>query len=220
MKLVPVKSLHRYSHPAIVTATHCSYLWGTLDSTQYHQPVYANSIGFETLDYHWWECGTYGDPPQPLHCVYADANVVDVPVRETGTNEIARTSSGVDIDQANPAYYVLGEDSASYAGETVHMIGRTTGHTSGTIKKTCQDYKTFLTNHVVLCNDASDMDGQAGDSGAPVFKIDSSDGSIWMSGIYRGNYDPHVCWGICFYRVFSPMAQVHLAYPSLTRLVQ
>lgn len=81
---------------------------------------------------------------------------------------------------------------------------------------TCEHYKTWGTDRVVLCQDAASFDSQPGDSGGPVFVIESGT-NVLMAGIYRGRFDPNI-FGMYWRRAFSPMSQVRQQYPGLELL--
>ena len=198
-----------------VTASHCSTKQGTVDGTQYYQPVNqvaAELIGTEIADPA-YKRKIDGCPAGRL-CRYSDSNFVD------GANSVNFTLGGIarttgpnnnSLEIAG-SFSVTAEGTAS-EGDTVNKVGRTTGWGQGTLTRKCVNTGVSGSNLVLLCQDfvenANAQIVAGGDSGAAVFKITGGDNVTLLGNLWGGNGD-----GTLF--VYSPLSGIEAELGSLT----
>lgn len=193
-----------------VTASHCSDKQGTVDSTQYYQPldqVPNDFIGMEIADPPYLKGGNC---PRGRRCRQSDANFSQSagprPVGVGIVGKIARTTglNSLTIDPANPTFTITGEGVAG-VGATANKIGRTTGWTRGTVSNTCVNTGVSGSTIVLLCQTFVTSSGvivQGGDSGSPVFATSGNGGNVTLlGGLWGGNQS-----GTQF--VYSPIANI------------
>lgn len=189
-----------------VTASHCSTKQGTVDSTQYYQPldqVPNDFIGTEIADPAYRKGG---DCPRGRRCRQSDANFSEANgPRPVTVGRIARTTAlgSLTIDPANPTYLITGEGVAA-DNATVNKVGRTTGWTRGAVSGTCVDTGVQGSTIVLLCQTFVTGSGvivQGGDSGSPVFGINQNGSATLFGVLWGGNQS-----GTQF--VYSPIANV------------
>jgi streptogrisin C len=196
-----------------VTASHCSDSQGSVDGTQYYQPlnqVASEFIGTEIADpaYRRRIAGC----PRGRVCRYSDANFSDGAdnvnfdlggiAKTTGPNNGSLEIAG--------AFSITGEGAAA-VGQTANKVGRTTGWTQGTVTRTCVNTGVSGSNIVLLCQDFVE-NGSAqivagGDSGSPVFRGTSS--VTLLGNLWGGNSS-----GTLF--VYSPIANIERELGPLT----
>ncbi len=103
-----------------------------------------------------------------------------------------------------PPFTISGEGVAS-VGDTANKVGRTTGWGQGLVTRTCTNTGVSGTNIVLLCQTFVENNSavivQGGDSGAPVFKIDSNGSVTLLGNLWGGNSS-----GSLF--VYSPMSGI------------
>jgi hypothetical protein len=180
-----------------VTNAHCSDDEWNLDGTLYHQPASHAPIGTEAVDPRGWGCEIF------FKCRNSDANIVrtSVPV---DVGFVARTlgsnNGSIQIDAERPRFMITAM-SRVYGGETIHMIGRTSGWLTGRVTHTCTNFKKTWEGrwHDVLCSDVSNQNVQAGDSGSPMFLWDGVSDQITLVGIMFART------GIWDHTFFSPI---------------
>jgi hypothetical protein len=197
-----------------VTAAHCSSTQGDADNTQYYQPlnqVPDEFIGMEVADPAFFR-NTNGCP-RGRKCRYSDSNfsagAIGVPFTLGG---IARTSgpNNGSLDIVG-GFAISGEGSAS-VGETANKIGRTSGWTNGIVTRTCVNTGVSGSNIVLLCQgfvENSVPIVQGGDSGSPVFGIESNGRARLLGNLWGGSSS-----GRTF--VYSPIANIKLELGALT----
>ena len=190
-----------------VTASHCSDIQGAVDGTQYYQPlnqVTNEHIGQEIADPGFFRCA------RGRKCRYSDANFSagDSAVNFT-LGGIAKTTGpnngSLDI---GGQFTITGEESG-VAEQTVNKVGRTTGWTQGKVTNTCVNTGVSGTNIVLLCQNFVDAGVGAGDSGSPVFRIDSGDNVKLQGTLWGGNTA-----GTMF--VYSPIGNIEQELGALT----
>lgn len=166
-----------------VTASHCTEVYGTVNSDVFGQPENDRPIGFEVADPPTFTLAE--DPRCPSYeCRFSDVALIRYTISSHKQGHIAwptnfgsrNSTTTKPIDgAADPVLYQL-----------VHMVGRTSGHQAGLVQGMCED---ILGSDGIwrLCSGRADYVSGAGDSGAPVF----TDGT-WYGGmvIARG-----VHWG-------------------------
>lgn len=198
-----------YGH-TFVTSSHCTTVFGGLESTVMYQPVIdggaSNRIGVEVVDPP-FTAGIPGCPSNYI-CRYSDAALIKydenvdfgpgMPPYFDGwlwdtQGVVARTmgTGSITIDASNPnisldAVEACLSEPCHYNLRTVHKIGRTTGWTSALISSTC--VTVYLDNRALLCQFMAPYDSDAGDSGAPVFTLSESENDDMLYGIHSGSY--------------------------------
>jgi hypothetical protein len=196
-----------------VTASHCSTTQGSVDGTQYYQPlnqVADEFIGTEIADPSFFRGG---DCPRGRKCRYSDSNFSD------GADGVSFTLGGIaKTTGANNGsleiaggFAITAEGSAS-VGETANKVGRTTGWTQGTVTRTCVNTGVSGSNIVLLCQDFVENTVQivaGGDSGSPVFRINPGGGVTLLGNLWGGNSS-----GTLF--VYSPIANIERELGALT----
>ena len=99
------------------------------------------------------------------------------------------------------------------AGEVVDRVGITSGWQYGAVFSTCRDavYPSGTRQVTVLCSDWANTNGEAGDSGGPVFKLlDEASGQILFVGIHSGNQLSNPSSGI-----YSSLNQIRQDIPGV-----
>lgn len=187
-----------------VTASHCSKNQGSVDGTEYYQPlnqVQAEFIGTETLDPPYVRGNGC---PKGRVCRRSDSNFVSG-AAQYALGTIAKTTD-VNTGSLEVAgtFSIDGEGPAS-VGDTANKVGRTTGWGQGTVTRTCANTGVSGSNIVLLCQGWVEKKNavivQGGDSGSPVFKI-NPDGKVTLLGnLWGGNSS-----GTQF--VYSPISNI------------
>jgi hypothetical protein len=197
-----------------VTASHCSDQQGTVDGTQYYQPVNqvpTEFIGTEIAD------PTYrrniSGCPRGRVCRYSDSNFVDGADNvafELGT--IAKTTGPNNGSLEVAGTFSISGESVASVGNTANKVGRTTGWGQGAVTRTCTNTGVSGSNIVLLCQtfveNNSEVIVQGGDSGSPVFRIEASGVSL-LGNLWGGNSS-----GTLF--VYSPMSGIEAELGALT----
>lgn len=196
-----------------VTASHCSTKQGAVDGTNYYQPLNQTAdefIGSEIADPAFFR-GKDGCPVG-RKCRWSDANFsrgasgvnfyVGTIAKTTGPNNGSLEVVG--------AFTIVGEGVAS-TGTTANKVGRSTGWTQGTVTRTCANTAVSGTSLVLLCQDFVENTVPivaGGDSGSPVFRIESGDYVTLLGLLWGGNSS-----GTLF--VYSPIASIEKELGSL-----
>lgn len=198
-----------------VTASHCSDRQGSVDGTQYYQPVNqvaAEFVGTEIADPAYRR--NFNGCPRGRVCRFSDSNFVDgangvdfqlgTIAKTTGPNNGSLEIAG--------SFTITGEGSAS-VGQTANKVGRTTGWGQGTVTRTCTNTGVSGSNIVLLCQTfvehSSAVIVQGGDSGSPVFRIQSGNNVTLLGNLWGGNSS-----GTLF--VYSPMSGIETELGALT----
>jgi len=181
-------SAYRVFEPLVVTAAHCTATKFSLDGQSISQGNGTDTWGFEVIDPNRYACGTFFNWKSCRRADVAAYNVSAVTQWPTDTlafhvGLIARTtfpSSGLSqaagslaIDQTSPYWYIDAEAQSVLVDTGVHKVGRTTGWTYGAVTQTCVDRQSKLSTWIV-CSDNTNLFGQGGDSGSPVFIVNNS----------------------------------------------
>ncbi len=181
---------YRNQQAVLVTASHCSSVFGAPDGTGYYQPTVelGNYAGAETADPAYTTAQTCDDPDQPgtsRPCRDSDALAAllatDVTwslgkiAKPTGTGTFSYTDSGsTTIDAAQPHLTIIAKGSYPGVNMILDKIGRSTGWTYGYVAQTCVNLRAPEPSQgiivVLRCQDLVEATAQGGDSGAPVFQ--------------------------------------------------
>jgi hypothetical protein len=190
-----------------VTASHCSDDQGSVEGTQYYQPlnrVADEFIGTEIADPPYLR--NLAGCPRGRKCRYSDANFssgADGVDFELGA--IAKTTGPDGSLVIDGRFDIIGEGEAT-VGDTANKVGRTTGWTQGRVTRTCVNTGVLGTNIVLLCQGFVESARQivaGGDSGSPVFRIEheQSDRVTLLGNLWGGNAS-----GTLF--VYSPIKNI------------
>ena len=188
-----------------VTAAHCSTSQGAVDGTEYYQPlnrVPAEFIGTEVADPPFFRGNGC---PRGRKCRYSDSNFSAGDSAVTFTlGAIARTTGPNNGSLEIAGEFSIGGQGAATVGQTANKVGRTTGWTRGTVTRTCANTGVSGSNIVLLCQDFVENNVQivaGGDSGSPVFRLNSSGRATLLGNLWGGNSS-----GTLF--VYSPIANI------------
>lgn len=190
---------------SFITNSHCTDTQGGIEGTQYFQPLRSvdpTVIATEADDPEYFRGGAC---PQGRRCRFSDAsralysNAVEssqgVIARTTGANNGSITVDGT--------FTISNQDNATTSfelGTVVNKIGRTSGWTQGEIVATCVHTNVFGSNITQLCQTFVSAGVAGGDSGSPVFVINSGR-RVTLVGILWGGSGSSLF-------VFSPLKQI------------
>jgi hypothetical protein len=196
-----------------VTASHCSDTQGSVDGTQYYQPlnqVPAEFIGSEIADPAYRR--NIAGCPRGRVCRYSDSNFSEgADGVGFALGSIARTSGPNNGSLEIAGTFTIVGEGAATVGQTANKIGRTTGWGQGEVTRTCVHTGVSGSKIVLLCQDFVENDVQivaGGDSGSPVFRINSSNNVTLLGNLWGGNSS-----GTLF--VYSPMSGIESELGSL-----
>jgi hypothetical protein len=203
-----------------VTASHCTRIRGDVGSPilqPLHSQFIDNRIGVEVADPPYFTVGC----PLGRICRHSDSAFAAYDNASlSGRNTLVRTrgpNGSITVDNAAPAFTVVGETDMPVLGTVVNKVGRSTGWTAGIVTGTCINVNLVGTNLTYLCqhkvtpttSPGPRRIGDCGDSGAPVFQV-LTDGGVSLHGI--------LCCGAPggteFY--FSSMASIEAELGALT----
>jgi hypothetical protein len=197
-----------------VTASHCSDRQGTVDGTQYYQPlnqVADEFIGTEIADPAYRR--DIAGCPRGRVCRFSDSNFSD---GDDGVSfdlgTIAKTTGPNNGSLEIAGDFLIKAEGPAVVGQTANKVGRTTGWTQGTVTRTCVDTGVSASNIVLLCQDFVQNTVQivaGGDSGSPVFRIRGGDGVTLLGNLWGGNSS-----GTLF--VYSPISNIVAELGALT----
>jgi len=184
-----------------ITASHCTNVQGGVEGTPYWQPLQSTDpvqIATEVAD------PTYvsgGSCPPGKRCRRSDSS------KSTYANGIA-FSLGSIAQTARPGrsltitgqWSVTGEGVAT-VGQVVNKVGRTTGWSQGQVTNTCVDTNVSGSDITQLCQNFVSATVGSGDSGSPVFAIQSGN-NVAIVGILWGGSGSQSF-------VYSPIANIH-----------
>jgi hypothetical protein len=154
-----------------------------------------------------------GGCPRGRKCRYSDANFSagDAAVGFT-LGAIARTTGPNNGSLEIAGEFSISGEGAALVGQTANKVGRTTGWTQGRVTRTCANTGVSGSNIVLLCQDFVENTGRivaGGDSGSPVFRINSSGRVTLLGNLWGGNSS-----GTLF--VYSPIANIERELGPLT----
>ena len=189
-----------------VTASHCSTKQGSVDGTEYYQPlnqVAGELVGTEIADPAYRR--NIADCPKGRVCRYSDSNFSDGNDSVTfDLGGIAKTTGPNNGSLEIAGKFRIVNTGTAIVGETAEKVGRTTGWSEGTVTNTCVHTGVSGTNIILLCQNFVEADTPivaGGDSGAPVFRILSGDSVDLLGNLWGGSTS-----GTMF--VYSPIANI------------
>jgi hypothetical protein len=195
---------------SFITNSHCTDRQGGVEGTVYFQPVSTVDpapVGVEVADPEYFRRGIC---PNGRRCRYSDAaRVRQEPGRTFTRGAIARPSGFGTVEVAG-SFTITGAFRQSAPGQDcpvegaeLHKVGQTSGWTVGTVTLSCVAVGVAGSNIVLLDQVWVDGGVSNGDSGAPVFSIDSGD-EVTLYGILWGGTGSGNAY------VFSPMTNIEL----------
>jgi len=175
-----------------VTASHCSDRQGSVDGTQYYQPlnqVSGELIGTEIADPPYLR-GVSGCPKGRV-CRNSDSNFVQATdARDLGFGTIAKTDGVNTGSLVLDGAFTINAEGVAGVKTSVNKVGRTTGWGQGLVTRTCTNTGVSGSNIVLLCQtwveNKNAVIVQGGDSGSPVFSI-SGGNAILLGNLWGGN---------------------------------
>lgn len=168
-----------------ITNSHCSVDWGAVDAGPAYQPEYLYNTFLQNVAYEKTDpkfTSSISNCPSGEPCRHSDSNFYrrnpnDVENAEMLRGYIARPDSGT--AWSGVRWRVVDTDSAAL-DVFVHKVGRTSGDSGARVTATCAVVKgvdpinTSVYRYFVCQDRAAALNAQAGDSGAPVFRVTHS----------------------------------------------
>lgn len=179
----PIVSFVGGTERFFLTASHCTQLRAQLDNTGFHQASYLaqDFVGTEYADPPTY---TSGDCPVGYSCRKSDAALVRfVNPSYAYRGRVVRTtfSSPTQGSKVIAGHWdVYGSTKSYIVGMSAHKMGQSSGWTTGTITRTCALAQTSGSSIVYTCQHVSSAATSSGDSGGPVFSLDSQGRFIWL----------------------------------------
>jgi len=193
--------------------SHCTTDQFKEDGTEHYQNSLSpssNLSGNEIADPPSFRCAPgkkcrYSDAAYDQLAVGVDATLGSI-ARPSGINNGSLTIAG--------SFNITGEAMGNAAvGTLLNKVGRTTGWTQGRVTNSCVDTGVSGTNFLLLCQDFVEAEVGGGDSGSPVFEINSGDDVTLYGILWGGSSDGS-------YFVYSPIGNVESELGDLTTIGQ
>jgi hypothetical protein len=220
----------RGADSSFITNSHCSNVQGGTDTpTDYYQstrggvlPSADNYIAREVDDPVY---ASGGDCPPARQCRYADASRARYGAGQRFTlgllarpqllnaTQLEDDSATLVINPVTPNYRIAGTQANPVQGQTLNKVGRTTGWTQGTVVATCENVDVSDSNVTQLCQSLVGAYVAGGDSGSPVWGL-NSDGTVFLGGILWGSSTDLVTNEVQF--IFSPYGSIEREMGTLT----
>ena len=194
---------------AFVTNSHCTNTPGGTENTSFGQPTSGSLIGQEIDDPAHF---TGGNCPDNSRCRYSDAaRVLYSPGIEFALAGVARTvfpgTSGSGSSTINGMFRIRAKRADTPVGRTSNKIGAATGWTVGRVDRTGISARLSGTNIVYLRQNTTEATAAPGDSGGPVFGVNTPS-TVTLFGILWGGDGSVFVW--------SPMSGVERELGKLT----
>jgi hypothetical protein len=125
---------------------------------------------------------------------------------------IARTTGPNNGSLAIAREFSISGEGAAIVGQTANKVGRTTGWTQGRVTRRCVNTGVSGSSIVLLCQDFVENNRQivaGGDSGSPVFRINSGGSVTLLGNLWGGNSSGTLL-------VYSPIANIERELGPLT----
>lgn len=146
-----------------------------MGSLQLGQPRYVDSIGVEVVDPPWFDHDDSSTCSTGYRCKLSDAALIQYRAGvASGIGQVAFPYPGGSLDYS--LVRTITDVEVPYQGQTVHLVGAVSGHTSGTISSVCTDVWYSDEDQVQwgkLCQAAASYASSVGDSGGPVIALGS-----------------------------------------------
>jgi hypothetical protein len=194
---------------SFITNSHCTNVQGGTEGTPYWQPTSSQSpgqIATEANDPAYFS-GRNGCPSGRV-CRFSDASRAAYQAGAQITpGRIARTQKpGRSLTITGN--FTIRREGAAVVGSAVNKVGRTTGWSQGVVTAVCANTNVSGTNITQLCQSFVSATVGSGDSGSPVFQIDSGT-DVGLVGILWGGSGSRSF-------VFSPLSAVETELGGLT----
>jgi hypothetical protein len=194
---------------SFITNSHCTNVQGGTEGTPYWQPTSTQSpgqIATEANDPAYFS-GRDGCPSGRV-CRFSDASRAAYQGGAQFTlGRIAKTQKpGRSLTITGN--FTIRREGAAVVGSTVNKVGRTTGWSQGVVTAVCANTNVSGTNITQLCQSFVSATVGSGDSGSPVFQIDSGT-DVGLVGILWGGSGSRSF-------VFSPLSAVENELGGLT----
>ncbi len=190
--------VERSGTAGFITASHCTEVFGGVESTEFYQPrygSYGDPVGTETTDPEFTDLDDDACPADRV-CRYSDSAFIDL---ESGVSysrgKIAKpTDKGYTTVNHVEVFRVVRDTSLPTVGQEVHMVGKDSGWTRGHVSSTCANVS-YGSSYKVLCQHVSDYDSTRGDSDDPIFRVVDSPNTndVHLSGTHWAKRR----WGPC-----------------------
>ncbi len=220
----------RGNEESFITNSHCSNVQGGTDTpTDYYQATRGLLASPDNYVAHEVDDPVYasgGDCPLLRQCRYADVSRARYGAGQRFTlGLIARTdvlnteqleddtTTTLKISATTPNYRIAGTQATAVMGQTLNKVGRTTGWTQGKVVATCENVDVSDSNITQLCQSMVGAFVAGGDSGSPVFGL-NTDGTVFLGGILWGSSTDLVTNEVQF--IFSPYASIEREMGTLT----
>ncbi len=168
-----------------VTNSHCTDGFGVMTQMPMGQSTLADVIGREFADPALFTGAVDPACPAGRLCRYSDAALFihDNPT-SASNGRVAFPPVGSTL--ADETRVVVGTGDP-IVGMAVHKVGRTTGHTTGTVTEVCGNFTQLQDNmdtgRTMLCQSRGSYSSSGGDSGSPVFEV-WPDGTLVARGLH------------------------------------
>ena len=176
------------TYRAIVTATHCTTVWGAPDGTSFSQGGVFG--GFSEVDPDKYRCGYNWCRASDAALFKLDASMpseVGLIARTTSASSGAGAGSTA-VDPFSP-YFVVTGTALPPVGATYHKMGFAGGWTTDVKWQSCIDHKlgNGLDQYVTRCADRGTAFNTGGDSGGSVFvRLDSNNVALIGTTVGQG----------------------------------
>jgi hypothetical protein len=184
-----------------VTASHCTNVQGGVEGTRYWQPLQSTDpvqIATEVADPTY---ATGGSCPAGRRCRRSDSS------KASYANGIASTLGGLaQTARLGRSLSITGQwtitgEGVATVGQVVNKVGRTTGWSQGQVTNTCVDTNVSGSDITQLCQNFVSATVGSGDSGSPVFAIQSGSNVALIGVLWGGSGSQSF--------VYSPILNVH-----------
>jgi len=170
----------------LVTNRHCTNVEGAVDRTHYRQGGFSDPfVATEVKDPGFF---TGGDCPVGRRCRNSDSvfakldgksnkpSIADLK-KIVKPTKASPTRGPLSVSPATARFTIVGREGEPLEGEIAHKVGRTTGETFGPIIGSCIDVNVSDADVTNLCQTVVQGGSDHGDSGSPVFVLNTAKGS-------------------------------------------
>ncbi|GIW52011.1 MAG: hypothetical protein KatS3mg081_1366 [Gemmatimonadales bacterium] len=168
------------------TAAHCTPEFGQTSGRPAGQPTLGSPIGTEFLDPPTFTNAEDSACPVGRKCRRSDFGLIQYSITNLAFGKIAWPSLGSTAITATR--WVTGVY-PPFDGTPTHMVGRTSGRTSGQVLATCADINFALVDVWLICQGRGSFANDRGDSGGPVVRETGVPDEVWSVGTFIGS-DP------------------------------
>ncbi len=183
-------NLERLGQRAFLVNSHCTRAFGeVVDTTFYYQPTSPSGMGWEQIDPPVWQCP---ENPNGQGCRNSDAALATYHSAVSSTlGAIARPSGrndfSLNLDSTDPEFDITSTGPWSIDGEVLEKVGHVSGWTGGEVLQGCVDRS--VGDAMIICAMTVDAVIIHGDSGGPVFEVDSGTNVELRGTVFGGIED-------------------------------